>query len=338
MTATPQRLLLTGATGHLGAAILAELGKRPDAPAMRLLVRSPEKLAHLVRLSDDFAHLESCEVAVADLRDPSTLEAAVEGVDVIIHAAHNHEYWRGSDYLADVNVEGARRLLDACARTGELRRLVAIGSYSAPLLDEAPTSADLQRLAPRECSSRSKLATYRLFADRAGDQGFELDMVSPSYMIGPYQLDPTYFGALFHLVRFRPLSWAPPHGVNMVDVRDVAKSVVDVLGRPGGQSVLAGGDNVPFSDLFRLMNRAAGWENGEPRTLSPRLLRLSSRRIFGDFGKHYFDRPHFVDAPGLPDRRHDLAATAADAIAWARDQQLFKRPLDIYRWAYRRYF
>lgn len=335
-------LLLTGATGHLGAAILAELSARgAPFPALRLLVRSPEKLDRLAELSaemnGDLEILRHSDVVTGDLRDEAFLDRALDGVATVVHTAHSHEYWRGSRYLAEVNVGGAERLLRAAGRAG-VRRILTIGSYSAhPAPATAPSVDELLRLAPRACSSKAKLVTARLFADAAERDGFALDVVSPSYMIGPYQFDPTYFGALFHLVLFRPLTWAPPHGVNLVDVRDVARTVVDVLGAEGGRSVLASGDDVPFAELFEIMNRVAGRPR-TPRTIPARWLRLVPRlRQFGEFGKRYFDRPHYVDAPGLPDRRFDLTTTVANAVEWARRMEMFSGSREIYRWVFRRY-
>jgi len=330
---------LTGATGHLGAAILAELSAREvPFPALRLLVRSREKLDRLVELSADFGILDQCTVVDGDLRDERTLERAVEGVDTIVHTAHSHEYSRGSRYLTEVNVKGAERLVRTAIEDGGVRRIVAIGSYSAdPAPSDAPSHEELLRLAPRACSSKAKLASARIFSEAASRNGLALDVVSPSYMIGPYQLDPTYFGALFHLVLFRPLTWAPPHGVNLVDVRDVARAVLDVLTTGGGGHVLATGDNTPYTELFETLNHAAG-RPSTPRLISPRLMRLVPRlRLFGDFGKHYFDGPHYVDAPGLTDRCFGLDRTISDAVDWARRMARFSGSFQIYRWMARRY-
>lgn len=186
------------------------------------------------------------------------------------------------------------------------------------------------RIAARTTSSMS-------FFDGAAADHYRLDVISPSYMIGPYQLDPTYLGALFHLVLFRPITWAPLHGVNLVDVRDVACAIVDALASTGGQRILATGDNVPYVELFAAMNRIAG-HDATPKLIPQRCFRLMPRlRFFGDFGKHYFNRPHFVEDPGLRDRRWDLASTVGDAVAWARRMELFTGTFDIARWLAKRY-
>ncbi len=330
-------ILLTGATGHLGAAIVTALGQQ--AADLRLLVRSPDKVLQLAGLSDDFARLASGEIAIGDLRDEAALAQAMEGVEAVIHCAHSHEYWRGSEYLYAVNVGGAQALAQAARRVGSVQQVIFISSYSCHHATHDPAREPaLRRLAPRELSSKAKLAAGYYLAEGAAAGAYTLHLVSPSYMIGPYQLDPTYFGALFHLVLFRPLRWCPPHGINLVDVRDVARATVGCLGATSAQKILATGDNVTYADLFASMNRAGGFLD-VPRQIAPWVFRhLPRLRVFGQFGQQYFQKAHFVADPGLATRGFHLDASVQDAVEWARRQQLFTSGFDILRFMVRRYF
>ena len=335
----PKRVLLTGATGHLSTAVGAEILARAKPSCLRLLIRSKEKLRRLASLNKRLAGLGDCKRMIGDIRDPATVEAAVDGVDAVVHALHSHEYWRGTRHLLDVNLEGARWLAAALGARGHGWEVVYVGSYSVHDAESGPPREELERMAARAASSAVKATVQRLFADAARADGCRLHVVSPSYMIGPYQLDPTYFGALFHLVRHRPLTWCPPHGVNLVDVRDVARTVVDCLGDHGGppRRVLASGEDVSFRDLFTAMNQAAG-HHRTPRELSPRLLRSLPRlRFFGDFGKHYFDRAHYTGVAGLAGRRHQLVDSVVDAVDWAGRMEMFCGTFDLTRWLAKRY-
>src|SRR5687768_9682387 len=64
-------ILVTGATGTSGAAIVRALLERAERP--RVLVRDPEKAAALLG--------EDVEIARGDTNDPDSLDAALEGVD-----------------------------------------------------------------------------------------------------------------------------------------------------------------------------------------------------------------------------------------------------------------
>src|SRR4051794_36258487 len=64
------RVLLTGATGRVGAAVLQELLRRDIA--VRVLIRESSSRAELPR---------SIEIAIGDLLNPLYVEAALKGID-----------------------------------------------------------------------------------------------------------------------------------------------------------------------------------------------------------------------------------------------------------------
>jgi fatty acyl-CoA reductase len=129
-------LLLTGASGFLGKAVLATwLREAPDAGRITLLLRAADDDAAEVRLRDqiltsvpfagglaDEALAEgrlralACDLATEDLGglDPAMLA----GTDVAIHCAASVSFEQPLDDILDLNVLGARRLADALAASG----------------------------------------------------------------------------------------------------------------------------------------------------------------------------------------------------------------------------
>ena len=297
----PSPIFLTGATGHLGVAIARALLALPHPPEVRLLVRDPAKVHALIATDDALAPLDRAALVVGDFRDPAVLSHGLRGARAVIHNLHSHEYWKGADHLIDVNVGGAERLADAVAAEG-VRHVVYIGSYSVHDKTAGPTADDLREMSPRAASSQAKLVVQLLLERRAEtDSGFRLDTVSPSYMMGPWQLDPTYFGVLYHLVHHCRLKRALPGGVNLVDVRDVAQAVIGCLEADQPQRRLAAGDNISFQEMFRIMNRIAG-RPYDPRPIPAGLLRSIPRlRFFGDFGRPLL-RPPALRRPRERDR------------------------------------
>lgn len=69
-------LLVTGATGNVGSAVVAELANKPCK--VRVLVRDPARLN---------IRAPNIEVAVGDFSDPASLAAALEGVDAAFLAS-----------------------------------------------------------------------------------------------------------------------------------------------------------------------------------------------------------------------------------------------------------
>ncbi|GHF67753.1 hypothetical protein GCM10018790_52160 [Kitasatospora xanthocidica] len=115
-------VLLTGATGGVGAAVLQEL--MAQGRPVRVLVR-PES-AHLPALN-------GAEVAEGDLADLDSLRRAVEGVDAVIHSACTF-----TDHATDV--AAMRALVDGW-RGGPFVFVSSIDAYGRPAGTEVPDGA-----------------------------------------------------------------------------------------------------------------------------------------------------------------------------------------------------
>jgi uncharacterized protein YbjT (DUF2867 family) len=73
-----QNILITGATGFIGGHVARRL-LRDKRATVRGLARDPAKAQALSKLG--------AEIAAVDLRDSSSVERAVKGCSVVIHAA-----------------------------------------------------------------------------------------------------------------------------------------------------------------------------------------------------------------------------------------------------------
>src|SRR3954453_17043712 len=116
--AQPAVILLTGATGNIGSAVLRRLTARGDR--VRCLVRDPRRLGgERVRV----------QIALGDLSDPSSFRNALRGVDTVIHlAATIRDQPRAS--IEELNAVATLRLVRAAerARTKRFVFFSAIGS------------------------------------------------------------------------------------------------------------------------------------------------------------------------------------------------------------------
>jgi NADH dehydrogenase len=104
-------LLLTGATGRVGSALLP--GLLADGISVRCLVRDPRRLgAQRVRV----------QIALGDLTDPPSFRNAMRGVDTVVHlAASIRDQPRGS--IEEVNGIATWRMVQAAERAGVERFL-----------------------------------------------------------------------------------------------------------------------------------------------------------------------------------------------------------------------
>ncbi|HJW83702.1 MAG TPA: NAD-dependent epimerase/dehydratase family protein, partial [Anaerolineae bacterium] len=113
--------LVTGGTGFLGANLAAGLLER--GWQVRILRRSSSPLDAVKDLS--------IEHAIGDVLDPSSLLAAMRGVDIVFHVAAVSIYWRSRpEQIYKVNVDGTRAVLDAAQRSA-VKRLVFTSSGAA---------------------------------------------------------------------------------------------------------------------------------------------------------------------------------------------------------------
>ena len=111
-------ILLTGATGTIGAPLLRRLSSRSEP--VRCLVRDPR------RLGDQRVRVQ---IALGDLASPASFRNALRGVDTVIHlAASTRDQPLGS--IEELNAVATLRLVRAAERAGA-RRFVFLSAMGA---------------------------------------------------------------------------------------------------------------------------------------------------------------------------------------------------------------
>lgn len=244
------KVLVTGATGHIGSTLCRALRARGH------------EVVAFVRSASNRTALEGIDVSFAtgDVLDPATLVAAATGCDVIFHNAALFEiHSRHPEMLHRVAIEGARYVVDAAARSGA--RLVftssvaAVGFAQGPgdLLDEESWAADLT--VPYY---RAKQASERAAISAAEERGVELVRVLPTLVLGPgdYRTTPSSRMLVDMLLGTGATA---DGGANVIDVRDAAEAMVAAAerGRAGARYIL-GGENVLVRDIGAMVTQLTG--------------------------------------------------------------------------------
>src|ERR1700722_13312626 len=112
-----------GGTGFLGRRIVERLAR--EGATLRVAVRHPERVDVLAK---SIGIGRTIPIA-ADVRDPSTVAAAIAGSDSVVNAVSAYVEKGGLTYTA-VHVHGARNIATACQRQN-VARLVHISGIGA---------------------------------------------------------------------------------------------------------------------------------------------------------------------------------------------------------------
>lgn len=245
-------VLVTGAGGFLGVNLVLAL--REHGFAVRAFLRRPPRGRHWEGLDD-------LEYAIGDIRNIQQIDRAMDGVTAVLHAAAlTRLVPRPRRDAYRVNVDGTRNVCTAALRAG-VRRLVftssastiAPGAADRPGSEDSPDNRGLIR-APYYESKRLAERVVREFHAR----GLETITFCPAYLLGPRDSGPTTNEILLYASRWR-WPFFPPGGMNVIDVREVARAHVRALwqGQPGERFVLAG-PYQQYADLGLIVRRLLG--------------------------------------------------------------------------------
>jgi len=233
-----RRYLVTGATGFLGQAVLAELKAR-DAEIRALVLESNPKAAELAR---------EVSVVYGDVCDDASLDRFFSGADAetcVIHCAGIVSVAsRPGDRIYRVNVGGTNNILRHSERCG-VGKLIYVSSVHAipekpkgkEIDEETVFSADLVR----GDYAKSKAIATKLVFEAAG-RGLDACVVFPSGIIGPGDAGKGSMARMLLSFLSGKLPVAVKGGYDFVDVRDVAAGIVacSERGQPGHGYILSG--------------------------------------------------------------------------------------------------
>ena len=130
---TDKSILITGGTGSFGKAFVNTVLQRYPA-IRRLVVFSRDELKQF-EMSQQFPEKQyrAIRYFIGDIRDESRLRRALEGIDIVIHAAALKQF-PAAEYnpfeCIKTNVMGAQNLIEACLDAG-VQRVVALSTDKA---------------------------------------------------------------------------------------------------------------------------------------------------------------------------------------------------------------
>lgn len=262
-------ILLTGATGFLGSALLASLETREQ---VRIAVRQTSNNSVDFSSKVDAVHVSLCP--------EHDWSQALSGVSVIIHCAARVHVMREAaiDPLAEfrrVNVEGTLRLARQAAEAG-VKRFVFMSSVKvngeATVLGRAFTEADAA--APQDAYGQSKHEAEVALRQLASKTGMEVVIVRPPLIYGP-GVKANFAALMLAVQRGWPLPLGAIHNErSLVALDNLVDFILTCLTHPNAAQhtfLVSDGHDLSTTELVRGMGRAAG--------VNPRLLPIPARML-----------------------------------------------------------
>jgi uncharacterized protein YbjT (DUF2867 family) len=239
-------LLLTGATGLVGSALLPRL--TASGRSVRCLVRDPRRLGpERVRV----------QIALGDLSDPASFRNALRGVDTVVHLAAAIRDQPGGS-IEETNAVATWRLVQGAQKAG-VERFVFFSAQGASAHD------------------RTRFMRAKALAERAvADSGVPHTIFAPSIVYAPGDVFLTLLERMA-LLPVVPISGSGRALFQPMWSHDVADCVMGALERAEvtERYELSGPETLSYDAIVEIVLRAAG----RPRPLVHVPLAVVSRSL-----------------------------------------------------------
>ena len=321
-------VLVTGATSFLGYHVVKKLNERGMQPRA-LGPKDQGSAGVLGKLNVDMIE--------GDVDDVSSLTAAFDGVDTVLHLAFLVTLGGGmQERMHQTNVVGTRHVLQAAA-DAKVARVVVTSSALAVGVNREPKAMDesadwnihrvnLPYAETRRQAEQEALATT--------SPGLSVVVVSPSLTMGPEDFVGAPANKLLKAISAGRLPISAHGGLGCLDVRDFADGMLRAAdhGRPG-QRYLLSAHNVTIDDFLAEAARISGTK--PPRWRLPRWAAYAlvaavegwcalrrkpppiTRSVLQLMGRYaWYDSQRARTELGWEPR--PLADTLTDTIAWLR--------------------
>jgi dihydroflavonol-4-reductase len=321
------KVLVIGASGHIGNAIV------------RLLLKRKHGVTACGRRKKPPANLSGLRVhyRAGDAEAPGQFDKWVAGHDLVVDAAAPYPagvFSPASETQGDSLVRAemrTRRLLDAVSR--HETRLAYIGScvtLARPRTAVQQFQMKLMRIAHPYFHVKELIEARIVDASR---RGIRAVIVDPTYCLGPWDLRARKYCTIPLLLGGEiPGSISQP--LHVIDVRDVAAALLSALdGERYGEPILLSAYKMPTHDLYSLICEVAGVPPPrisiatEPVLAGAYLLEamlsvaglespLSSGAIMISTAFDYLEPAGELEELGV--KPHPLEQTIVDSIKWYR--------------------
>jgi len=245
-------ILVTGATGFLGAELIQQLTR--EGIRLRALKRTTSLIPELLVTEP------LIEWVVADINDLATLEEAFEDITQVYHCAAMVSFNpKDKEQLLRINIEGTSNVVNLCQEKGiRLLHVSSVAALGNPkkgmtlITEDDYWVYDAHVHAYAISKYEGEMEVWRGIAE-----GLDAVIVNPSVIIGA-NAGFEGSGAIFKLVK-EGLSYYTKGATGLVDVRDVASAMIALMnsGKSDDRFILSS-ENYNYQTLFSSIARGFG--------------------------------------------------------------------------------
>lgn len=252
-------ILVTGATGLVGAHLLYELCSRGQR--VRATRRANSNIGFVKWVfklyTDNVLELfELIEWVDAEVLDYQSLVEVTKGVSTVFHTAATVSFSPSQEQnILATNVRGTANVVDACIENG-VKTLCHVSSIAA-LGDKNDKGVIDENCKWQKSKGQSAYARSKFLGEnevwRGYEQGLRTIVFNPSVILGPGRWN-SGSGQLFSMVS-KGMPFYTNGITGYVDVRDVAKAMVFLTldTEINGQRFILNSENLSFKELFSLI-------------------------------------------------------------------------------------
>lgn len=301
------KALVTGATGFIGGNLVREL--LADGHDVRVLCRPEADMTNVDGLN--------VEIAVGDLRDRESLVRAMEGREGLFHAAALYSLWSPNpEDFARTNVQGTVNILEAAKGAGVGRVVYTSTASVFGHWKGGSIPNESSQCTPDEIVDgyhRTKFLAEEKALEYC-EHDLDVVIVNPTAPVGAWDPKPTPTGRIVLDFIMRKMPAYIDTGINIVDVRDVARGHILAYQRgKRGERYILGNRNVTLKELFKSLAGVTGL--AAPRVKLPYGLAMTLAQVDYLFSVKLLSKAPRIPVAGVRMARHPMYFDCSKAVS-----------------------